>query len=161
MTVKGWKGQERFKHSQTASVRIISRNAVTDDGDVMANKAPIKKDAKGGIKHFPYTEIEAKPVVMEGADKARMRLVIGKDHGAPTFYMRIFEVEPGGHTPYHQHPFEHENYIMDGKGELVRVDGKEPLKPGDIVFIPGGVMHQYRNAGKEVFRFICLIPKQD
>ena len=127
----------------------------------MAVKKETKVQSKGGIKHHHYTEIAANPVQMEGADKAKMRLVIGKDHGAPNFYMRIFELEPGGHTPYHQHPFEHENYIMDGKGELVREDGKEPLKPGDIVFIPGGVMHQYRNAGKEVFRFICLIPKND
>ena len=130
-------------------------------GDEMAVKKATKAPSKGGIKHHHYTEIVANPVQMEGADKAKMRLVIGKDHGAPNFYMRIFELEPGGHTPYHQHPFEHENYIMDGKGELVREDGKEPLKVGDIVFIPGGVMHQYRNAGKEVFRFICLIPKND
>lgn len=112
------------------------------------------------IKHYPYTKVEAKDVDMEGAKKVRMRMVIGPDAGAPHFYMRIFEVGEGGQTPYHTHDFEHENYIMDGEGELVFPDGStEPLRPGDIVFVPPNIKHQYRNAGNKTFRFICLVPK--
>jgi len=127
----------------------------------MAVKEVAKNGAKDGIVHYQYTEVEAKPVIMDGAKDVKMRLVVGKDQGAPNFYMRIFEVEPNGHTPNHSHPFEHENYIISGKGVLVRTDGKVPMTPGDVAFIPGGAMHQFRNAGKEIFRFICLIPKQD
>jgi len=130
----------------------------------MTARTPEKKvDAAGPgtIKHYQYTEVPAKDVMMEGAFKVKMRLAVGKEHGAPNFYMRIFEVEPGGYTPYHKHDFEHENYIMAGKGELVKENGKEPLRPGDVVFMPGNVMHQYRNAGKGIFRFICLIPRTD
>lgn len=112
------------------------------------------------IKHCHYSELEVKDVDMEGADKVKMRMAVGPDDGAPNFYMRIFELEPGGHTPFHTHEFEHENYIMDGKGEMVHPDGsKETLRPGDIAFIPPNIKHQYRNAGDDVFRFICLVPK--
>jgi quercetin dioxygenase-like cupin family protein len=112
------------------------------------------------IKHCHYTKVAAKEVDMEGAKDVRMRMAIGVDDGAPNFIMRIFEVGPGGHTPFHTHAFEHENYIMDGEGSIVYPDGKEdPLVPGDIAFVPPNVKHQYKNAGKGVFRFICLVPK--
>ena len=112
------------------------------------------------IKHCHYSEIEAVDVDMEGAKNVKMRMAVGADDGAPNFIMRIFEVGPGGHTPHHTHEFEHENYVMDGEGILVKDDGtEEPLRPGDIAFVAPNVKHQYRNAGDKVFRFICSVPK--
>jgi quercetin dioxygenase-like cupin family protein len=125
---------------------------------------PISKEGRNmaEIRHYHYTKIEATDVDMEGAEKVKLRMVIGPDAGAPNFYMRIFEIAPGGNTPYHSHEFEHENYVMDGKGEVRYPDGHtEPVGPGDIVFVPPNVKHQYRNAGDDTFRFICLVPKTD
>jgi quercetin dioxygenase-like cupin family protein len=42
-------------------------------------------------------------------------VVIGKQDGAQNFSMRVFEIAPGGHTPKHAHPWEHEMFIMRGK----------------------------------------------
>ena len=109
-----------------------------------------------------YSEIEATDVDMEGAKDVKMRMAIGVDDGAPNFVMRIFELAPGGYTPFHTHDFEHENYVMDGKGHLVFPDGSEKeLRPGDIAFVAPNVKHCYRNAGDDVFRFICLVPRTD
>jgi quercetin dioxygenase-like cupin family protein len=112
------------------------------------------------IKHCHYSDIKAVDVDMEGAKDVKLRMAVGVEDGAPNFIMRIFEVAPGGHTPHHTHDFEHENYVMDGEGILVKDDGsEEPLRPGDIAFVPPNVKHQYRNAGDKVLRFICLVPK--
>jgi quercetin dioxygenase-like cupin family protein len=32
------------------------------------------------------------------------------------------------------------------------------LKPGDVVFVPPGEVHQYANAGETTFKFLCGIP---
>ena len=53
-------------------------------------------------------EVKAKAVEMEGAKDVTVRVLFGPADGAPTFAMRVFEVAGGGHTPYHEHPFEHE-----------------------------------------------------
>ncbi len=78
--------------------------------------------------------------------------------GAENFAMRLFEVEPDGYSPLHSHPWEHEIFVLEGKG--LATDGKngKEFKEDDFIFIPSGEMHQLRNTSQEVLRFICLIP---
>ena len=96
---------------------------------------------------------------MPGAAGVAMRLMVGREDGAPHFAMRVFEVEAGGHTPRHHHDYEHEILILEGRGELVNQDGKtEPLKAGDVVFMPANELHQFKNAGAEPFKFMCIVP---
>jgi len=97
------------------------------------------------------------PVTMEGAKDATIRELITDRDGAPTFAMRLFELAPGGHTPLHAHPHEHEIYVLAGQG---RLGGAEPraIQAGDAILVPGGVEHQFLNTGAETFRFLCLIP---
>jgi quercetin dioxygenase-like cupin family protein len=78
--------------------------------------------------------------------------------GAKNFAMRIFEVQPGGSTPLHKHPWEHEVFILEGAGRLLDGEKATPFKEGDVVFVPGGEMHQFLPDGKMLLRFICLIP---
>ncbi len=107
----------------------------------------------------PVDGIEGKPVDMEGARGVRMRIIVGEEHGAPNFVMRVFDVEPGGHTPLHAHPFEHGVLVLSGRGELVEEGRREPLAPGDAVFVPGGTVHQFRAAQDSPLRFLCVVPK--
>ena len=103
-------------------------------------------------------EIVADPVEMDGAKDCRIQLAITARDGAPNFAMRVFEIAPGGHTPLHHHPYEHEIYVMEGQGTIWR-DGKEVLiKPGDVLYIPADEQHQFRNAAANPFKFMCLIP---
>ncbi len=106
----------------------------------------------------PSESVEAKDPNLEGAKGVMMRIVVGKEHGAENFIMRIFEIAPGGHTPYHKHAFEHENYIISGEGELKTEDGAKKLVPGHVAYVPPNAFHQYKNTGKETLRLICLIP---
>ena len=95
---------------------------------------------------------------MEGARGARMRMLIGPADGASGFHMRHFEVEPDGHTPHHQHDYEHEILVLSGAGVARSEQGDRPFKSGDVIFVPAGEMHQFVNTGTEPAEFICLIP---
>ena len=104
--------------------------------------------------------IEMKKVEMEGVKLAFKQVPLSREHGAPHFSFRVFTLEPGGHTPYHNHAFEHLNYIISGEGVVVREDGsEEPVKAGDFVMVLPNEQHQYKNASKgKRFQFICAVP---
>ncbi|NLX35445.1 MAG: cupin domain-containing protein [Chloroflexi bacterium] len=108
------------------------------------------------MKAFHYTEIEAQPT--EGAPGASIRWAIGKNVGAPNFVTRVIEIEPGGATPYHQHPWEHEVFVLDGAGVVKTVDGETPISPRMCVYVSPDEEHQFRNTGDQVLRFLCIIP---
>jgi len=113
------------------------------------------------MKIAHYKEIPPDPVGEEGASGLTVRWVIAKEDGAPNFSMRVFEVEPGGHSPYHKHPWEHEVFILEGSGFLVQGDEEFPLSRGDVIFIPPGEEHQLKNPFEENLEFICLIPNPE
>jgi quercetin dioxygenase-like cupin family protein len=104
------------------------------------------------------TEVPANEVTMEGAAGCRVRWLIGEKDNAPTFAMREFEVAPGGHTPRHFHDYEHEVYVLAGKGTIVDGDRELPLAAGDVVLVAPNDVHQFLNTGSEPMRFLCLIP---
>jgi quercetin dioxygenase-like cupin family protein len=100
--------------------------------------------------------LDAKPSEeMPGVIK---REVVNTDDGAPNFCMRVFEVDPGGATPFHAHAWEHEVYVLSGKGVAVSEEGETPISTDSVVFVPGEENHCFRNTGDEILRFICVIP---
>ena len=113
------------------------------------------------MKTISLSKVEKTKVNMEGAEGAWRQLPIGSADGAPNFSLRVFTVEPGGHTPYHQHPYEHVNYVIEGQGALVNEAGEEtPLKAGDFALVDPSEKHQYRNKGDQPFKMICGVPKE-
>ncbi len=105
------------------------------------------------IRH--YREVPATNP-MPGLKK---RVVIGPDEGAQNFIMRVFDVEPGLTSPDHTHPWEHEIFVLAGEGAVRDEQGKEtPFAEGYTLFLPAGEKHCMINKGKEVLRFICVIP---
>ena len=107
---------------------------------------------------FRYDTVQAEDVIVEGASRVKVRWLITKEMGAENFAMRIFEVEPDGYSPLHVHPWEHEVFILDGEGQLFDGEKAVPFKAGDAVFVPPNERHQFKNNGRELLKFICLIP---
>lgn len=103
---------------------------------------------------------EKNPVTADGALKAFRQVPIGKADGAPNFSMRVFTVEPGGHTPHHRHDSEHLNYIISGSGEVMEGDTPRKIRQGDFIFVASSETHQYRNTGKEPLVLICAVPSK-
>ena len=99
---------------------------------------------------------------MEGAQNVSKQVPISKDDGSPTFAFRVFTIEPHGHTPFHEHTFEHLNYIMEGNGVIVAETGAESeVKKGDFALILPREKHQYRNKSTtQPLVMICAVPKE-
>jgi quercetin dioxygenase-like cupin family protein len=113
----------------------------------------------GGLvmKKFAFEEIESEELG-KGCKGVSIRWLITKELGAPNFAMRLFEVEPEGHTPLHTHEWEHEVFILGGEGIVVGKEGEEKIKHGDVIFMPSNEEHQFRNVGNEKLKFLCMVP---
>jgi quercetin dioxygenase-like cupin family protein len=105
-----------------------------------------------------YEQVAKAPVTMEGAVGCQVRWLVDETIGAPNFAMRQFEVAPGGYTPRHSHPYEHEVFVLEGNGVVVEGDREHPLKAGDFVLVTPDETHQFRNTGTGPLKFLCLVP---
>jgi quercetin dioxygenase-like cupin family protein len=94
----------------------------------------------------------------EGANEVEIRWLISKDDGAENIAMRMFELRPGGHTPLHTHPHEHEVFIVEGEGVFVFEGNEYKFRAEDVIFVPPKKEHQFRNVGSSVLRLLCIIP---
>jgi quercetin dioxygenase-like cupin family protein len=88
------------------------------------------------------------------------REVITANDGALHFCMRVFEVEPGGSTPFHLHSWEHEVFVLSGQGKVVGEQEETPIEKDSVVFVSPNEQHCFTNTGKDPLRFICVIPLQ-
>jgi quercetin dioxygenase-like cupin family protein len=103
-------------------------------------------------------EVAARPVEEEGARNTTVRWLISRPEGAANFAMRLFELAPGGCTPLHEHAWEHEVFVLDGRAEVVQDSGPTPITPGDAVLVLTGERHQFRNTADTPARMLCMIP---
>ena len=112
------------------------------------------------MKVASYLETPEEEVRVEGAKGVKVRWVISEEDGAPNFAMRHFVIEPGGYTPKHRHPYEHEVFILEGEGEVLDGDRYRPFRAGDVIYVAPDELHQFRNTGQQPLRMLCLIPIQ-
>lgn len=108
-----------------------------------------------------YTAVT--PIRVEEIERASegvtMRRVISAVDGAAEFTMDVFEIQPAGHSACHAHPWEHQVFVIRGRGALAGAEGETPFREGDVVFVPPEEPHQFRNTGDAAVEFICLVPK--
>jgi quercetin dioxygenase-like cupin family protein len=98
------------------------------------------------------------PEPVAGVPGVTIRWLWADPDGAPTFALRLFEVEPGASTPYHTHPYEHEVYILSGQARLRGEAQEHSLEPGDTALVLPNEQHQFVNTGPDVLHFLCAIP---
>jgi quercetin dioxygenase-like cupin family protein len=101
-----------------------------------------------------YREVPAEAV----GEGISIRWIIGRPEGAPNFATRVIEFQPGAVFERHQHPFEHEIFVLDGEGVAEGPGGEIPMRPGAALYVAPDDPHGYRNTGEDVLRFICVIP---
>ena len=112
------------------------------------------------MRIFHHKDVEAKDA-NEGASKLRVRWLITKEFGAENFAMRLFEMDAGGHSPFHGHRWEHEVFILEGDGRVINDEGQRSIQAGDVIFITPNEKHQIRNDNISVLKFLCLVPYTD
>lgn len=97
---------------------------------------------------------EIKEMDLEGGGKIRW-LITHRD-GARNFSMRLITVPKGQSTPYHSHDYEHEIYVLEGRGEAVLDSETISVERDSFLFIPGGVKHTI--AAKDFMKMVCVVP---
>ncbi|MCH2183699.1 MAG: cupin domain-containing protein [Mariniblastus sp.] len=107
----------------------------------------------GHYENTPQDRVE-----MAGATGCSVRKLIGAEDDAPNFAMRQFEVEPGGYTPRHHHPYEHEVFVLEGSGIVWEGNQQHSITAGDVIYVAPDEVHQFRNSGEIPLKFLCLIP---
>ncbi len=100
-------------------------------------------------------------VVKDIATGTTIRWIFSKEDGVPNFSMRMFQIEPGGTIEPHSHPWEHEIYVLSGRGIIMIGNEKYEVEPNVAVFIPPNVSHSYQNDSDETLTFLCLIPHHE
>ena len=105
-------------------------------------------------------EVEKTVPLMEGAKDIYKQVPLSVKDGVPNFSFRVFTIKPGGHTPFHRHPFEHMNYVIKGSGVLVAPDGGLELSKGDFALVLPDEKHQFKNTGNSDLGRICAVPKE-
>jgi quercetin dioxygenase-like cupin family protein len=89
---------------------------------------------------------------------AAMRVLVGPDQGWTDHVMRVIELQVGGFSPKHTHPWPHINYVLEGNGSLFLDDQENPIQAGSYAYVPEGALHQFSNTGESVLKFICIVP---
>ena len=100
---------------------------------------------------------DVKTEVVKAGEMTSMQWLISAQEG-PHFAMRRYVMEPGGGMPEHTNTVEHEQYVLRGHANIGIGAEEFEVRAGDVVFIPQGVLHWYKNIGEENFEFLCLIP---
>jgi quercetin dioxygenase-like cupin family protein len=101
-------------------------------------------------------------MVMESPEvkAAAMKALISPQEGWGGHVMRVVELGESGYSPKHTHEWPHINYVLEGKGSL-HIDGKDnPIEAGSYAYVPAGTLHQYKNEGPGMLRFICIVPEE-
>ena len=105
------------------------------------------------------SDVNSEVVTKANSKETTIQWLITKVDGAQNYTMRRFEIQPGGEIGLHNHPEEHEIYILEGKGQVFEEDGKiTEITIGDILYVPPNEPHGYKKTGNQPLSFICVIP---
>jgi quercetin dioxygenase-like cupin family protein len=106
-----------------------------------------------------YEDVKEEIVTKANSTKTTIRWLVTKEDGAKNFTMRRFEIQPGGEIGIHDHPEEHEIYILEGNGQVFDEKGNvTEISKNDVLFVPPNEPHGYKTLGDQPLIFICVIP---
>jgi len=105
---------------------------------------------------FKYVPAGTGPAYSSPGDQITF-LITGAETGGAFFMAEVF-VPPGGGVPMHVHQREEESfYLLDGT-LTIQVGAKTlNASPGDLVHLPRGVPHCFRNAGSAAAKFLAVV----
>jgi quercetin dioxygenase-like cupin family protein len=83
-----------------------------------------------------------------------VKMMVDSDLGADLSTMFMVQYEQGGYAGAHDHPLEEAYLILDGQVEA-KFDGESfVLGPGDIAWAGVGCVHEFRNVGDGIVRWL-------
>jgi quercetin dioxygenase-like cupin family protein len=103
-----------------------------------------------------YRQVTPEPVVQEPG--VTVRWLVSELDPMPRYALRLYEMAPGCATTTHTHYWEHQVFVLAGRGALTTGDDRVFLGEGDMVYIPPGERHQFVSQGRRPFRFLMVLP---
>jgi quercetin dioxygenase-like cupin family protein len=104
-------------------------------------------------------KVNYKVLEREKISEGKYRIwLIDEKLGAKNFLMRMFEVYPNAKSEIDKHNYEHEIFVLSGKGKAYVGKESFDIEEGDAFFIPPNEPHNIENTGKDILRFICIVP---
>lgn len=83
-----------------------------------------------------------------------VRMMIDSDLGADLSTMFMVQYEEGGFAGAHDHPLEETYLILDGEVEATFDEKSYELGPGDVAWAGVGCVHEFRNVGSGLVRWL-------
>jgi mannose-6-phosphate isomerase-like protein (cupin superfamily) len=99
---------------------------------------------------------DSKPVAF--GPLAEYRKLMGDEDGLPVF-TGVQTCQPGYRTPLHSHPYVEYLFIIEGAAEAWLIgEEHQPVRlgPGDMIALPAGAPHAFRNAGPGELRLLGI-----
>ena len=106
------------------------------------------------MKICSYSDIEP----IEEVKGVSRRDILTADDGVTLTCMQVVEISPHTSTPSHYHPWEHEIFIVSGKGIAAGEQGSVTVGAGNIIFIPANEPHCFVNTESDTLRFVSIEP---
>lgn len=103
-------------------------------------------------------EIDITPEKLKEKGRVTVRWLLGEPEGAPNFEMRYFALSGDISTDWHNHEWEHQAFVVKGKGKFRSIEKEYDLEPGCAVFVAPGDQHHFI-CGGDLLEFICVVPK--
>ena len=104
--------------------------------------------------------IEGQRIEGNGAKDVLRKVLICEKEGWDDYVMRLFEVEAGGFSPQHSHPWPHIVYVLSGTGNLYFDGQNYEIKSGSFAYVTENKEHQLSNKGSDKLSFICIVPSE-
>ena len=103
-----------------------------------------------------YRKVRSAPVIEEPG--VSVRWLVNEMSEAPNFALRLYEMEPGSATAICIRYWEHQLFVLSGKGVVIGQNGEVPLGAGDVVYIPPADHHRIADRSTVVLRFLMELP---
>ena len=157
------KGYSRLKNLHyiiyDEEMNILNEDEVVDEvKKAIGENVFIAKNDGEGMYVGHVDDVKREEVKMEGTSGTYIQWLISKEQGAENYAMRLFTLKPGGRIARHQHPWEHEIYILSGTGIIGAGEEEVRVREGNFLYVPPDVPHWYVNDGEEDMKFLCIIP---
>lgn len=106
-----------------------------------------------------FDGIESKASDLPGMAGVTTQAAFIEHEALPGFYVRMFTLQPGGHTALHQHRQQHVHYVLEGEGYVVGGDDERtPIQAGQVVLVPSFDPHMVVNSSTEAaLRFFDVV----
>lgn len=93
----------------------------------------------------------------EGQGYRKRRLLSAEALRQPGALLQVVVVPPGSHIPPHSHATSVEVYVVRrGVCELIVNGARHEMRPGDIILMEPGDVHELTNRGPEAFELLVF-----